>query len=366
MGDFLSAPGRPPTPMRVALVAEETAHRRPTAGRERLRWLARRLADRGHEVAVLCTQWWDGMAVTRTVEGVTYHGVTVAPATTSFHARLPALLARYDPDVVGALPVPTSGLVAAGAGARLAGAPLVLDWFGDEPVPASRTAALGLRLADLVVAPSRYVRTRPLERGVDEADTAVVPEAVDCDRVRATEPAAGADVAVASALDADANVDDVLLALAELRDRDWTAVVFGDGPERPAAERQAAELQIDDRVRFAGETDRDTRVATYRGAHVFVHAADRTCFATELLWALAAGCVGVVEFQPDSAAHELVETRDRGFRVAAPEEIADAIVDAGDLPELDYDPTLEAYDEPAVLDRWLEAYRDVAGLTPAR
>lgn len=346
--------------MRVAMVAERTAHLRPTAGRHRLERLARRLAARDHDVRVFCTQWWDGMAITREVEGVTYHAVTVAPARSSYLARLPVLLARFRPSVVHGLPLPTSGVVAAGAGARLARAPLVLDWYGDEAVPDSRTAALGLRLTDRVVAPSRYARTRPLERGVPEAATAVVPEAVDCDLVRATAPANGPDVAVASALDAAANLDDVLLALAELRDRDWTAVVFGEGPERAAHERHAAELRIDDRVRFAGEPSLEERIAAYRGAHVFVHAADHTCFATELLWALACGCVGVVEYQPDSAAHELVETRERGFRVAAPEEIADAVVGAGDLPELDYDPTFEAFDEEAVTEQWLECYRSVA------
>lgn len=346
--------------MRVALVAERTTHLGSTPARRRLERLACWLAARDHDVRVFCTQWWDGTSVTRTVDGVTYHAVTVSPARSSFHARLPVLLARYRPTVVQALPLPTSGFVAAGLGARLARVPLVLDWFGDVTVPDSRTATLGLRLADRVVSPSRYVRTRPLERGVPEAATAVVPEAVDCDRVRSTPPANGPDVAVASALDRTANVDDVLLALAELRDRDWSAVVFGDGPERAAAERQTAELQIDDRVRFAGEVPPEERIAAYRSAHVFVQAADHTCFATELLRALTAGCVGVVEYQADSAAHELVETRDRGFRVAAPEEIADAIAAAGDLPDLDYDPTFEAYDEEAVTDQWLDVYRELA------
>lgn len=346
--------------MRVALVAERTAHLRPTAGRRRLSWLARQLAGDDHEVRVFCTQWWDGTAVTRTEDDVTYHAVTVAPATTSFHARLPVLVSRFDPDVVQTLAAPSSGIVAAGVGARLAGAPLVVDWFGDQAVPRSRTAAAGLGLAERVVAPSEHVRAWPLDRGVAEAATAVIPEAIDCDLVRTTPPADGPDVAVATEFGPGAHLDQVLLALAELRDREWTATVFGEGPGRAAAEAEAADLGVGGRVRFAGETDRETRLSTYRGAHVYVHADDHVCFATELLWALAAGCVGIVEFQPDSAAHELVETRERGFRVAAPEEIADAIVAAGDLPELDYDPTFERFDEEVVLEQWVDLYRGLA------
>jgi glycosyltransferase involved in cell wall biosynthesis len=80
----------------------------------------------------------------------------------------------------------------------------------------------------------------------------------------------------------------MLLGLAELRGKDWSATVIGDGPERAAYEEQAADLRIDDRIDFVGACDRNERIAYYRGAHVFVQTAFRAQFATELLWALAA------------------------------------------------------------------------------
>lgn len=341
--------------MRVAVVAERTTHLRDTEGRRRVETVARRLADRGEEVRVFCSAWWQGYDVTREEGGVTYHAVTVSPARTSFLARVPALVARYRPDVVVALPEPPAAVASAKVGAAVSRAPLVVDWFGDEDVADEWTLPLATRAADRVVTPSRLVQTDVRELGVPGERTRVVPEPVDFSLVREVDPASTPDVVYARRLDGAANLDDLLLALAELRDRDWSATVFGDGPARETYEERAADLRIADRVTFAGDVPRRERVAAYRGAHVFVQTATRSCFATELLWALASGCVGIVEYQADSAAHELVEARERGFRVSAPEEIADAIRQAGDLPRQSVDESFLDYDEERVLERYRDA-----------
>jgi glycosyltransferase involved in cell wall biosynthesis len=347
--------------MQVAVVVEETtpladADDRAVARVERT---ARSLAARGHDVTIHCTAWWGDRldySLTRERDGVTYHAVTVAPATTSYHARIPALLARARPDAVHAVGG-ASVLLAARLGASLAQAPLVVDWFGEDP-PDDPGVERALRTADRVVTPSELVRTRVRERGVSEDRAAVVPEAIDLDRVRAVEPVADPpDVVAATELDGDANLESVLLGLAELRDRDWSATVVGDGPAREAYERQAADLSIDDRVTFAGDLARDERLAIYRGAHVLCQTAMDEVFAIELLWALACGCVGIVEYQADSAAHELVERRERGFRVSTPEEISERIEAAGEFEAWTTDRRLETFDGAVVAERWLDQYR---------
>jgi glycosyltransferase involved in cell wall biosynthesis len=47
-------------------------------------------------------------------------------------------------------------------------------------------------------------------------------------------------------------LEDVIAALSRVRMRDWRLAVVGDGPDRPAAERCAAEAGLADRVRFLG------------------------------------------------------------------------------------------------------------------
>lgn len=346
--------------MRVAVVASETSGLADRQGIARTEALAEALAARNHEVRVFCTQWWDGYDVVRGRDGVTHHAVTVAPAETSFVARIGAMLARFRPDVVHASPHPPATVLSAKLGAAVARAPLVLDWYGDEPIGDSRLLRPAARAADRVLCPSRFVESRAREAGVDEDATRVLPEFVDFDLIRDTDPDPDApDVVAARRLDADANLESLFLALAELRQKGWTAAVVGDGPERAAYEEQVRDLRIDDRVAFLGDLPRERRVALYRGAHVFVHAATREYFATELLWGLACGCVGVVEYQAESAAHELVERRERGFRATTPEEIEDALVEAGEYGERSVDESFAAFDREAVMDDLLDCYRDL-------
>ena len=339
--------------MRVAVVAMETSHHRDTEGRRHLDRVAERLAAAGHEVAVFCAQWWGGTGSRFAPDDVTYHAVTVSPAETSFCTRLPALLARYGPDVVHAFPTPSSVLRAASAGAKLARAPLVVEWYGDHEASVSTGA---LRGPARFVTPSELVQTRLWEAGGPTDRTTVIPESIDMELVRDVEPAAEVDVVYAHPLDDSANIGSLFLGLAELRQQGWSATVVGDGPERETYEREAADLRIDDRVTFVGACDRERRLAIYKGAQVFVQTAFREYFATELLWALACGCIAVVEYQAESSAHELVEHRDRAFRVTTPQEIADSIVESASMEHRTVDESLADYDHEPVRNRYESLY----------
>jgi len=339
--------------MRVAVVAMETSHHRDTEGRRHLDRLAGTLAEAGHEVSVFCVQWWAGSSRQFEPDAVTYRGVTTDPTAGSFCTRLPALLAKHRPDIVVAYPTPSSVLRAANAGAKLARAPLVVEYFGDGEEPVSDRA---ISVADQFVAPSELVQTRLWEAGADSDRTTVIPESIDMDLVRDVEPAEEVDVVYAHQLDESANIESLFLGLAELRQKGWSATVIGDGPERGAYEQEAADLRIDDRVTFVGSCDREQRLAIYKGAHVFVQTAWREHFATELLWALACGCIAIVEYQAESSAHELVEHRDRDFRVTTPQEIADSIVESADMDHRTVDESLAEYDHAAVVERYETLY----------
>ncbi|NHN42287.1 glycosyltransferase family 4 protein [Halorubellus sp. JP-L1] len=357
--------------MRVVFVALETAFHRTSPETLRVRGLAERLAGRGHDVVVLCAKWWTSQDGSWVENDVTYRAVVGdVDAKRSFRWALPTRVPRERPDVVHAAGTPASQVPAAKKGARLARAPLVTEWYGDVE-RYGRTERKALARSDRVLVPSELVETAVREH-VDLGSDAVevVPNSVDVDAIRGTEPRQVADVVYARTLDEDANLESLLLALAELRQTDWTAAVIGDGPERESYERQARDLRIDDRITWLGECSRDQRVAVYRGAHVFAQTADECLFAEELLWALASGCVGIVEYHAGSSAHELVEhylepggNRDRGFRTTSEQELAAAIRDAASLERLDYDPAFDAYDHDAVLETYLQCYRDEIAAT---
>jgi glycosyltransferase involved in cell wall biosynthesis len=347
--------------MRLAFVAMETVHHAESAGRRRLHRVASHLADAGHQVTIYCAQWWDGTGVRHQLDGVTFHAVTTDPRPRAFALRVPYLLARNRPDVVHVAATPPLVVHAADLGRRLARAPLILDWYGDEGVPESWLATQAVQIADVVVSPSEMVRTRVRERAAGDNTTDVIPKSIDMDLVRETEPGAPTDVVYAHRLDASANLDSLLLGLAELRTKEWQATVIGDGPERAAYEQQASDLRIDDRVTFLGECGRAERVARYKSAHVFVQTALRECFAVELLWALACGCVGIVEYQTDSSAHELIERRERSYRVTNTQQMADAIAESGSFERRQVDANLREYDHDAVRETYETMYADAIG-----
>jgi glycosyltransferase involved in cell wall biosynthesis len=346
--------------MRVALVAMETARHRDTAGNRRFERLARQLSEAGHEVTVFCAQWWDGEPDTFEADGVRYRAVAVTRSMVSFCLRLPTMLARYSPDVIHTRPSPPQQVFAASVGGTLARTSLALEWFGDEGMDEdARTTRWALKEPQLVVTPSEMVRTEVRELGASDENTRIVPESIDFSLVESVEPSEEVDVAYAHPLDESANIESLFLGLAELRNREWSATIIGDGPQREAYERQAADLRIDDRVQFVGACDRERRLAIYRGAHAFVQTAYREYFATELLWALAAGCVGLVEYQAQSSAHELIENYERSFRVTNPQQLADAIVDAGQFDHLTVDETWREYDHSRVLAQYVDTYEDL-------
>jgi glycosyltransferase involved in cell wall biosynthesis len=343
----------------VAFVSMETAHHSDRRGLERARRTARLLAERGHEVTFLCSQWWGGDAVpTFEHDGVEYRRVTEEPSAGTFAAKLPAALWRAGADVIHAVHEPPRHVAVAEKTATLLRTPVLVDWFGDgatEPGSAER-AASG---ADLVAAPSEMVRTRVRQHGADDGSVRVVPESIDLETVREAPVDNRFDVVYARRLDEDANVGTLLLALAERRRRDWSAAIVGDGPERETIEQAVRELRIDDRVTFTGELPERERASIYKGAHVFAQTAAVEPFATELLRALACGCLGVVEYQADSSAHEIVEGVDRGRRVTSPEEMADVITEAGSVPRREYNEAFERFDHDAVLDTYLDCYDEV-------
>ncbi|WP_290817468.1 glycosyltransferase family 4 protein [Halovivax sp.] len=346
--------------MRVVFVSVETVHHRETETTARLQTVVELLRDAGHDVHVCCARWWEDGRDALERDGVSYHGVTVEPeAGRSFLVRLPFVVRALGPDVVHVAAEPPAQVRAAGLATRLSRAPLVVEWYGAEGVDGRWATRRAAARADRILAPSRLVRTWVRELGVDGDRVGVVPNPIDVDAIRGTEPTGDADVVYARRLDEGANLESLLLALAEVRTRDWTATVIGDGPRRGEYEALASDLRIADRIDFVGAASREEKIAIYRGGHVFAQTAEFCVFPTELAWALAAGCVGVVEYHADSSGHELIEGRERGFRTTSETELAEAIARAGRMDRRDLDETFADFDRGAVRERYLETYREL-------
>lgn len=345
--------------MRVAVVLETPPPQTDRVGATRLRRLAGDLADRGHEVTIYCAGWWENDNRQLELDGVTFEAVSFDHSPL-FFSRLPGLLARHRPDIVLVSPSPPGAAVSAWLGGLLARAPVFCEWYGDEPgAEDARWRRQAASRPRQVITPSELQRTRVREYGATETNTTVIPQSIDFSVVQSTEPGQRREIVYADHLDDDANLETLLLGLAELRERDdWRAIVVGDGPERASYEKQARDLSLGDRIEFVGDCPREERVEIYRGAHAFVQTAEHVHFAEELLWALACGCVGVATYQMDSNAHELLERRDRGIRVTDMDSLDDAIEEAWGYEFRDIDEEFRSFDRQAVVGDYLELFRE--------
>ncbi len=158
---------------------------------------------------------------------------------------------------------------------------------------ATRDAAV--RSARHVFCPSAYLREVALGWGLEPRSTSVLPNPAPAlpdlpDRAELrNELDFDGDVLVfAGRLGPQKAVGTLLQALVHVPGA--TLVVAGDGPERAALERRAAELGLDGRVRFLGSVPREAVLRLFRAADASVLPSAWENFPHTVVEALAVGC----------------------------------------------------------------------------
>jgi len=157
-----------------------------------------------------------------------------------------------------------------------------------------RTRTAALRRARRVLVPSAYLRGIALGWGLDPERVTVVrnpaPE-VPAHPTRAEARAVlglqGFALGTAGRLTAQKALGDALAAVQRVPAVEL--LVLGDGPEREALARRAAELGISDRVRFLGPGTRDDVVTMFRAVDTALLTSAWENLPHTLLEALAAG-----------------------------------------------------------------------------
>lgn len=226
-----------------------------------------------------------------------------------------------------------------GIAAKLRGTSLVSTKHNDDPFRAGPfrfvERRLG-RLADRVITITDSLRRFTIERvGIPAGKVETIHYGLDrLPEAWGENPAdavpAGARVLLAvSRLTKQKGIDVAIAALRELPE-DTVLVVLGEGPERPALERLAAELDVAQRVFLLG---RVPDVAAWLGrAGVFVHPARWEGFGLAVLEAMLAGLPVVAT--DVSALPELVGAGGLLVPPADPRALALATASALEQPEL--------------------------------
>jgi len=160
--------------------------------------------------------------------------------------------------------------------------------------------AYGLRLADAVVAPSEFTRTKMVEvNGVAPERASVIAHGLSEEWANTFSRSARPRVAGTTLLsvtrlvraDVQKGVDAVLRAMPEILRRCPKAQygIVGDGNDRAALEQLAAKLGIAGRVEFRGELSREALCRAYQEADVFVLPSQTEGFGVVFLEAMYSG-----------------------------------------------------------------------------
>jgi len=151
-----------------------------------------------------------------------------------------------------------------------------------------------LRGAAHVFTPSAYLRELAVSWGVPAARVSVLPnpsprlpELPPRDELRARLGMDGPTLAFAGRLTAQKSLGDALAALAA--NDGVSLLVAGDGDERPALERRAAELGLGERVRFLGPQPRGRVLELFRAADASILSSSWENFPHTVVEALAVG-----------------------------------------------------------------------------
>ena len=305
------------------------------------------LAARGHDVRVLVTA-----AAAPAPESYAVHWVSRRLPRGVLHGRTVAEIVRR---LRGADVCYSTGMFGrSSAGAALARRPIVLKLTADPAYERARrlgafsgsleefqqdrsVATLPFRLArDAAVrraahvcCPSRFLADLAIGWGVDPDRVSVLPNPApdasglpDRDRARAELGFERPTIVTAGRLTAQKALDVGLAAVAQVDGFDL--VVAGDGPERAALERRAAELGLDGRVRFVGPQPRRRVLELYRAADGALLSSVWENFPHAVVEALAAGTPvvatdvgGVAEVVEDGVNGLLVPPGDPGALAAA-------------------------------------------------
>jgi glycosyltransferase involved in cell wall biosynthesis len=146
---------------------------------------------------------------------------------------------------------------------------------------------------------------------------AVVPPGIDIDTIDATPAGAHYDLLCVGRLLEHKNVNLLIEAVGELRDRGdvRTCAIVGTGPERERLGDLVARLQLENEVTFLGNLEAATEIfALMKSASLLVLPSTREGFGMVVVEAMACGTPVITTNHPDNKARNLIDEGVNGWQ----------------------------------------------------
>ena len=323
-------------------------------GVEKRLWeLAKRLAQRGHEVTLFAMKYWEGDDII-IKEGVRLWGVC-PPQKLYVHGRrsitepiyfawkvLPPLLKeRFD--IIDCQNFPYFPCFSAKLCSVVKRTPLIITWlevWGDYWFEyLGRKGILGLTVEKLTAKLSNKniaisERTKRDLQKLGVGDIKVIPCGIDSEKIEGVKPLEEeSDVIFAGRLFKENNVDVLIRAVALMRKEipDVKCIIIGDGPEKQRLEKITKGLKVENNVKFTGFLPDDDDVIAYmKSSKVFLFPTTRNGFGMAALEANACGLPIVAVNHKMNAVCDLITNKNGFICELSEEDIAEKVLLAMD------------------------------------
>jgi len=332
-----------------------------TGGAEkRVYELAKRLAQRGHEVHWYGIGWWWTENGHKDIEldGIKLHGVckpidlynnerrSIKEAI-YFAVKLFPEMMRENFDIIDCQGFPYFSCFTAKFHSLLGKSNLIItvhevwndywyEYLGKPGIFGKIVEKLMVNLTDNIVSVSKRTR-KDLKRIKKSEKSVLIPNGIDLASIIKIKPSdEGSDILFVGRLIKEKNVDTLINTIKLTREKipDIKCFIIGDGPERAKLEKLAQELNIQNNIIFKGFMHYDDLISYMKSSKVFVLPSTREGFGIVVIEANACGLPVIVINHEMNAATDLIINNRSGFiSNLSEEEIANHIINSIDKKE---------------------------------
>lgn len=319
---------------------------------KRIYEIAKRLADRGHEVHWYGIGWWFEGNNSRTIDhdGIILHGVcepmqlyvdgrrSIKEAIYFAGKLLPKLI-KEKFDIIDCQEFPYFPCFSAKLHSLFRRTPLVITWheiwdkywfeyLGKKGLFGWIVERLTAKLTNKNIAVSE--RTKKDLESLGVKDVKVIHNGIDFKKIESVKPSEEeSDIVFAGRLIKDKNVDILIKAISSIKKEvpDIKCIIIGDGPEKEKLMKLAKELRVENNVKFVGFLENHDDVIAYmKSSKVFVLPSTREGFGIVALEANACGLPVVTVNHRRNAACDFINGENGFVCELSAEDIAEKIL----------------------------------------
>ena len=353
--------------------------------------LAKRLAQRGHEVHWYSIGWWwpEQGQKDITMDGIILHGVSKPIELYSddrrsikeailFSLKLFKPLWKESFDVVDCQGFPFFSCFTAKIHSLMGKSNLIITlhevwgdyWYqylGKPGIFGKIIERIMLGLTDNIITVSKKTK-KDLKKIIKSENSIVISNGIDFNHITKIQPSnEKSSVIFAGRLIKEKNVDVLIKSIKIVKKKipDIKCLIIGEGPEELKLKKLVAELQIEDNIIFKGfMKNYDDLIGYMKSSKVLVLPSTREGFGIVVIEANACGIPVIVVDHEMNAALDLVHDGENGFKTKlSPVDMADNIIKSIEREEENKEKYIEIsaeYDWNNVVDSLEKVYREVS------